>query len=188
MVSKNKRLLQRMRVPLGFLFAIIFMVFARPGWTSLAIGAVIALIGLAVRGWASGHIRKNRELAVSGPYSYTRNPLYLGSFILGLGFTVASGVWWLALLFCALFLGIYLPVMNVEKTDLKTLFAENYEEYAKNVPLLFPRLTAWKKSDEKFDFQLYLNYREYRAAIGLIVALAILAAKALYFIYYDRGF
>lgn len=171
-----------MRVPLGFLFAIIFLVFARPSLVSLAIGAAIALVGLAIRGWASGHIRKNRELAVSGPYAYTRNPLYLGSFLLGLGFTAASGVWWLALLFCALFLGIYIPVMNVEKIDLKTLFGDDYDEYAANVPLLFPRLTAWKKSDEKFDFQLYLNYREYRAAMGLIFALGILAAKALFFI------
>jgi protein-S-isoprenylcysteine O-methyltransferase Ste14 len=181
MVSKNKRLLQRMRVPLGFLFGILFLVFARPGWLSLGIGGGIAVIGILIRAWASGHIRKNRELAVSGPYAYTRNPLYLGSFLLGAGFTAASGFWWVPILFCILFLGIYLPVMNVEKVDLKGLFGEAYEEYAEHVPLFFPRLTAWKKSGEKFDFQLYVNYREYRAALGLIFALGILAAKVIFF-------
>lgn len=181
MVSKNKRLLQRLRVPLGFLSGILFLIFARPDWVSLAIGGAIALIGILIRAWASGHIRKNRELAVSGPYAYTRNPLYLGSFWLGAGFTAASGFWWIPPLFCVLFLGIYLPVMNVEKTDLKGLFGEDYEEYARNVPLFFPRITPWKKSNEKFDFQLYLNYREYRAALGLVFALAILAAKAFFF-------
>ena len=106
--------IQRFRVPLGFLFAAVFLFFARPEIWSLAIGGAIAVVGLLIRAWASGHIRKNQTLAVSGPYAYTRNPLYLGSFIMGLGFTIASGVWWLAILFALLFLGIYLPVMRAE--------------------------------------------------------------------------
>jgi protein-S-isoprenylcysteine O-methyltransferase Ste14 len=170
----------RLRVPLGFLFGILFLVFAWPGWTSLAIGGGVALIGIFIRAWASGHIRKNSKLAVSGPYAHTRNPLYLGSFLLGAGFTGASGYWWVPLIFCIIFLSIYLPVMNAEKEDLKSLFGEDYEEYARRVPLFFPRITPWKKSDEKFDFQLYLNYREYRAAMGLVFALGILAAKTFF--------
>ena len=181
MVSKNKRLLQRIRVPLGFLFAIIFLVFAKPAWTTLIVGAIISIIGILIRAWSSGHIRKNQNLAVSGPYSYTRNPLYLGSFLLGVGFTVASGVWWLALIFVALFLGIYLPVMRVEAEDLTAMFGADFEEYKENVPLFFPRFAAWKKSVEKFDFQLYLRYREYRAALGMVAALGVLAAKILFF-------
>jgi protein-S-isoprenylcysteine O-methyltransferase Ste14 len=181
MVSKNKRLLQRFRVPLGFLFAAIFLIFAAPRPVFLAIGGLVSVLGLLIRAWASGHIRKNQNLAVSGPYAYTRNPLYLGSFLLGVGFCIASGVWWLALLFIALFLGIYLPVMRVEAEDLKQIFGEDFTRYQTGVPLFFPRLTAWKKSPEKFDFQLYLKYREYRAALGLIFALAVLAAKAYFF-------
>ena len=181
MVSKNKRLLQRIRVPLGFLFAIIFLVFAKPAWITLLVGAIISVIGILIRAWSSGHIRKNQNLAVSGPYSYTRNPLYLGSFLLGVGFTIASGVWWLALIFVVLFLGIYLPVMRVEAEDLTAMFGADFEEYKENVPLFFPRLTAWKKSVEKFDFQLYLRYREYRAALGMVAALGVLAAKILFF-------
>jgi protein-S-isoprenylcysteine O-methyltransferase Ste14 len=181
MVSKNKRLLQRLRVPLGFLFAIIFLVFAKPEFVTLTIGAAVSIIGILIRAWASGHIRKNRELAVSGPYAFTRNPLYLGSFLLGVGFSIASGVWWLALIFIVLFLGIYLPVMRVEAEDLTQIFGADFEEYKKEVPLFFPRLTAWKKGVEKFDFQLYLRYREYRAAVGLVFAWSVLAAKAFFF-------
>ncbi len=180
MSLKNKRLLQRMRVPLGFLFGIIFLIFARPAPVTLGIGGIIAVVGILIRGWASGHIRKNQNLAVSGPYAYTRNPLYLGSFILGIGFTIASGVWWLGLIFVALFLGIYLPVMRVEAKDLTEIFGADYEEYARKVPLFFPRLSSYNASDAKFDMSLYLRYREYRAALGLVFAWSILLMKAIF--------
>ncbi|MGI8883042.1 MAG: methyltransferase family protein [Pyrinomonadaceae bacterium] len=180
MSKRGGTLLQRFRVPLGFLFAAVFLIFARPQFWTLVIGGIIAFTGILIRAWSAGHIRKNLELAVSGPYAYTRNPLYLGSFMLGVGFTVAAGVWWLALIFIALYLGIYLPVMRVESHELTTIFGEKFHEYARAVPLFFPRLTAGKKSDTKFDFQLYLRYREYRAALGWLFALAILAAKTFY--------
>ena len=177
----DKRLIQRIRVPLGFIFAIVFMVFARPSVVTLAVGTGLAVIGLLIRAWASGHIRKARELAISGPYAYTRNPLYVGSFLMGVGFTVASGVWWLALLFGALFIGIYLPVMNFEKKDIRAIFGADYDEYAENVPMLIPRFSVWKRTLTKFDFQLYLQYREYRAFVGVILAIGVLAAKAYFF-------
>ncbi len=177
-MSFDKRTLQRIRVPLGFLFAGVFLVFARPTMMTLAVGGAIALIGLLIRAWASGHIRKAKTLAVTGPYAHTRNPLYLGSFILGLGFTVAAGVWWLALIFIALFLGIYFPVMRVEERDMQQIFGSEFEEYSRRVPLFLPRVIAWKKSEADFDFRLYLQYREYQAAIGAVGAIAVLAAKA----------
>ena len=178
MFKFDKRLIQRIRVPLGFLFAIIFVIFARPTLTSLSIGGAIALAGLAIRAWASGHIRKAKVLAISGPYAFTRNPLYVGSLILGVGFTVAAGVWWLAVVFCLLFFGIYWPVMRVETDDMRRIFGSDFDEYERNVPLLIPRFTPWKNMGGKFDFQLYLQYREYRAAIGALVAVVVLAAKA----------
>lgn len=181
MVKFDKRFLQRLRVPLGFLFAIVFIIFSRPTPLLLVVGGAVAFLGVAIRGWASGHIRKARELAISGPYAYTRNPLYVGSFILGLGFTISSGVWWLALLFIALFLGIYLPVMRVEVDDIRRIFGEEFDEYERNVPMFIPHLTAWKKTEHKFDFQLYLQYREYRAALGAALAIVALAAKAYFF-------
>jgi protein-S-isoprenylcysteine O-methyltransferase Ste14 len=175
--------IQRWRVPLGFLCGIIFIFLAKPTLRVLLIGAAISLIGLAIRGWAAGHIRKNAELATSGPYAFTRNPLYFGSFLLGLGFTVASGRWVLALLFAALFLGIYLPVMRVEATTMAELFGKEFEEYKKVVPMFFPRpipFRSGRSSTNHFDASLYLRYREYRAAIGLVCAWGLLLAKSFY--------
>lgn len=180
MARFDKRFIQRIRIPLGFLFAVIFLVFAHPTLISLLIGGAVAVVGLLIRAWASGHIRKAQKLAVSGPYAYTRNPLYLGSFIMSVGFTIASGTWWLALVFAILFLGIYLPVMRIEADDIRSIFGEEFVEYERSVPLFFPRLTAWKKTGEKYDFELYLRYREYRAAIGVAAAIAVLALKGFF--------
>ena len=144
----------------------------------------MSLFGLAIRAWAAGHIRKNSRLAVSGPYAFTRNPLYLGSFILGLGFTIASGRWALALVFGALFLGIYFPVMRVEASTLTELFGDEYRAYKNAVPLFFPRITPYRPADSdslRFDGSLYLRYREYRAALGLMAAWGLLLAKS-YFV------
>jgi protein-S-isoprenylcysteine O-methyltransferase Ste14 len=175
---------QRWRVPLGFLCGAIFLIAAQPTAVMLAIGGVLAIFGLLIRAWASGHIRKNDTLAISGPYAFTRNPLYLGSFLLGIGFTVAANNWWLVGLFAALFLGVYLPVMRIEARTLLELFGEEYEKYAKAVPLLLPRLTAYKPENEsnaKFDLNLYLRYREYRAALGLVAAWCLLLLKSAFF-------
>jgi protein-S-isoprenylcysteine O-methyltransferase Ste14 len=175
--------MQRWRVPLGFLCGALFLWFARPSWQTLILGGVVALIGLALRAWSAGHIRKNAALATSGPYSYTRNPLYLGSFLLGVGFTIAAGRWFLAIPFAALFLGIYYPVMRVEASDLAKLFGEDYRRYADAVPLFLPRLSPYrdeKTKGLKFDASLYMRYREYQAALGLLVALGLLALKAVF--------
>lgn len=180
MALDKKRLLQRLRVPLGLASAILFLVFAKPDYLWLTMGAAIAFVGVSIRGWASGHIRKAVELATSGPYAYTRNPLYLGSFLIALGFAVASGVWWLAAGVTILFALVYFPVMRTEADDIRAIFGEQFDEYQQNVPLFFPRLTPWKKSGRKFDFQLYLKHREYQAALGLSLAIGLLFAK-LYF-------
>lgn len=174
--------IQRWRVPLGFVCAALFILFARPRPTTLAAGAAVSLFGVLLRAWASGHIRKNDALAISGPYAYTRNPLYLGSFILGLGFTIGSGRWWLGLVFAALFLGIYLPVMRVESATLSQLFGASFQEYAAAVPLFLPRLTPYRSGEARigFDSRLYMRYREYRAALGLLIAWVLLVFKAYY--------
>jgi protein-S-isoprenylcysteine O-methyltransferase Ste14 len=169
-------------VPLGFLCAALFILFARPRPMTLAVGAPISFLGLIIRAWGSGHLRKNDTLATSGPYAYTRNPLYLGSFIMGLGFTIASGRWWLGVLFVALFLGIYLPVMRVESGTLAQLFGEGFQEYAAAVPVFLPRATPYRNEQDRkvFDRSLYLRYREYRAALGLMIAWGFLVFKAYY--------
>lgn len=175
--------IQRWRVPLGFLSAGLFVLLARPRPITLALGAAISIVGLGLRGWAAGHIRKNDALAISGPYAYTRNPLYLGSFLLGLGFTVAAYRWELALVFALLFLGIYFPVMRVESATLESLFGDGFRQYAREVPLFVPRLTPFRGPNTgktAFDGSLYLRYREYRAGLGMLVGWGLLVLKTFY--------
>jgi protein-S-isoprenylcysteine O-methyltransferase Ste14 len=181
MSSKNKKLLQKLRVPLGFVFSAVFLIFARPTLLLMAVGITVALTGLLIRAWSSGHIVKNRDLAVSGPYKYTRNPLYLGSFLLGLGFMIASGVWWLILLFVVLYLGIYFPVMSVEAEELTAIFGDKYKEYAEKVSLFLPWFSDYQSDGKKFEKELYMRYREYQAGLGFLAVCAILAAKAYFF-------
>ncbi len=172
-------LIQRLRVPLSFIAGILFLWWARPTWTSLAMGSPLALLGAGFRGWASGHLRKDAELATSGPYAHTRNPLYLGSLTMAAGCAVCGGNLPLGLGLLALFLAIYLPVMRAEAAHMRLLFAADYERWAAQVPLLVPRATRFESGlTRRFDSRQYLRHREYRAAIGLALVLGLLALKA----------
>jgi protein-S-isoprenylcysteine O-methyltransferase Ste14 len=148
--------------------------FARPQMKWLFWGVAIAVCGLLLRGYAAGHLRKHKQLAISGPYAFTRNPLYLGSVILAAGFSVASHSWKSTLLLAA-YLAIFYPVViRKEQGELKALYGGAFEEYALKVPAFLPRLSPAVNSAEHFSWPLYKKNREYEAAIGLAVAMAIL--------------
>src|SRR5271165_7311542 len=122
------RIARRTRVPLGFLFAAFYLWRARPDWTSLAAGAIVAAAGVFLRAIASGHVKKNEQLATTGPYAYCRNPLYLGSIIIAIGFTIAARDLWVAIGIVTLFVVIYVPVIRSEEAFLRQQFPE-YESY-----------------------------------------------------------
>jgi protein-S-isoprenylcysteine O-methyltransferase Ste14 len=148
--------------------------FARPQMKWLLYGVGIAIFGLLLRGYAAGHLRKHQRLATSGPYAFTRNPLYLGSVLLAAGFSLASHSWTSTLLLAA-YLAIFYPVViRREQGELKTLYGSAFVEYASQVPAFWPRFSPAKASTEQFSWPLYRQNREYEAAIGLAVALAIL--------------
>jgi protein-S-isoprenylcysteine O-methyltransferase Ste14 len=148
--------------------------FARPQIKWLLCGVGIAFLGLLLRGYAAGHLRKHKKLAVSGPYAFTRNPLYLGSVFLAAGFSVASHSWVSTLLLGA-YLAIFYPVViRREQFELKALYGEAFMEYASLVPAFWPRFSPAMASTEQFSWPLYRKNREYEAAIGLVVAMAIL--------------
>lgn len=175
-----RQLAQRLRVPLGFALVPIFLLLARPTSASIAAGAAVALAGATVRAWASGHLRKMTELTTTGPYAHTRNPLYLGTFLMVAGAALAGGHWWLGLLFGGAYLLVYVPVMLAEIDTLRELFPGQYDRWAAAVPLFFPRLTPARlgaATAARFDTGLYLKYREYRAALGLVAVFGFLIAK-----------
>ncbi len=170
------RIARRIRVPLGFVFAVLFLWLAKPSWASIAEGAVVALAGVAVHAVASGHISKNAELTTSGPYAYTRNPLYLGSVVIAAGFAIAARSWWVVLALVIVFVTIYVPVVRSEEAYLRVLFPQ-FDEYARQVPRFFPRRRARTSATGAFSRQRYLQHREYNALIGTVAMLAALAAK-----------
>ena len=137
------RVATRSRVPLGFLFAAAYLWWARPTWLSLVVGIVFVVAGIIIRALASGHIRKNAELATTGPYAYTRNPLYLGSIVIALGFIVAARNVWIGLAALVMFAFVYLPVIKAEEAYLRSAFPD-YSQYASQVPRLLPRLTPYR--------------------------------------------
>lgn len=167
----------RLRVPSGFLLVLAFAWLSRPDWASLAAGLPLSVVGLWLRGWAAGHLAKNQTLARSGPYAHLRNPLYLGTLLVAAGFVVASRQWPLALLFAAVFLLVYLPVIELEEQHLRHLFPE-YEVYAGQVPALWPRLAA-PPAPGKFAWALYAKNQEYQALLGFLAGAAWLLWKAL---------
>ncbi|HET9741431.1 MAG TPA: isoprenylcysteine carboxylmethyltransferase family protein [Terriglobales bacterium] len=172
------RVARRIRVPLGFLFAAVYLWLAVPGLGTILVGAVLIAAGLAVRAIASGQLRKNEQLATAGPYSYTRNPLYLGSMLIAVGFAFASRSIWIWIVLAGLFVCIYVPVIRSEEAFLRETFPE-FAAYAQRVPRLWPRWSG-EALLANFSRELYWQHREYNAWIGAgLMLLAIILKMAL---------
>jgi protein-S-isoprenylcysteine O-methyltransferase Ste14 len=177
-VTKWAAIARRIRVPVGFAFAAVYLWLAKPSATSICAGSVLIIMGLAIRALASGHVQKNEQLTTSGPYAHTRHPLYLGSLIMGTGFSLAARSWWIALMTILIFLIIYVPVMLAEEIFLRQRFSQ-FEDYALSVPRLWPRLTSFTSGQGSFSWKLYCQHREYNALMGFVVMLVALAIKLL---------
>ena len=176
-----QKIARRVRVPLGFVVAAVFLVFARPSWHTLAWSLLLVVPGLWLRGYAAGYVKKNAELTHTGPYAYTRNPLYLGSMGIAAGFAVAAGRWWLVVLLVGMFLAIYVPTILSEEAFLRGAFP-SFEEYARKVPRLLPRLTAARFGDTegavgRFSAERYRHHREYNASMGAVAIYAALTLR-----------
>jgi protein-S-isoprenylcysteine O-methyltransferase Ste14 len=167
----------RLRVASGFVLVLAFAWFSEPDLGSLVLGFPASLLGLLLRAWATGHLNKNIRLAEGGPYAYVRNPLYLGTLLVAAGLVIASRRWLLAGLFGAVFVLIYLPVIELEEQHLRALFS-NYAVYAERVPPLWPAFRP-AKSDASFEWSQYVRNREYQALLGFLAGEAFLIAKVL---------
>ena len=166
----------RLRVPAGFVMVAAFAWFSHPDFASLALGLPFSAGGLALRAWAAGHLAKDQRLAVSGPYSFTRNPLYLGTLITALGLAGAARSAGLGLLVAALFALVYLPAIELEEQHLAAILP-GYGAFADRVPLLVPR---WPRQfgRDRFSAALYRKNREYEALLGWMAGVALLIVKA----------
>jgi protein-S-isoprenylcysteine O-methyltransferase Ste14 len=176
--------LRTLRLRGVWLLLVPFVLLARPTTTLLAVGALVAALGVALRGWAAGLIRKNRELSTSGPYAHTRNPLYLGSFLIGVGVALASGRWEVLLLFGVFYALLYGVVIRAEARSLEERFGDRYARWARAVPLFFPRAAAYREASAedrgaRFTFERWRRNREYEAVLGVLAGFAFLTAKLL---------
>jgi protein-S-isoprenylcysteine O-methyltransferase Ste14 len=170
---------QRLRVPTGLLLAAAFVWLAQPVLPTLLLGFPVALLGLAVRAWAAGHLRKNQQLTMSGPYAFVRNPLYIGTLLTAIGCTIAAAQPYLAAFIGVVFLFVYLPVMEQEEQHLANLFPE-FAGYAKRVPQLLPRVPESVPA-QSFAWAVYLQNKEQKAGYGFAAVYAFLIAKSIWF-------
>ncbi len=172
------RIAKRIRVPLGFAFAIFFLWMARPSLLFIALSLLLVVPGVCLRAYASGYVKKNAELTMTGPYAYTRNPLYLGSMLIAFGFALASRSPWIAIALAALFAVIYVPVISGEEQFLRAKFPE-FDAYASRVPRLLPRIgrPAPQDGGGGFSAALYQKHREYNALIGAVAIYAALVLR-----------
>ena len=176
MLSSWIRLARRIRVPMGFLFAAFYLWRARPSAASLAWSLLLVIPGLLLRAYSSGYVKKNAELTVTGPYAYTRNPLYLGSILTAFGFAAASRNLWITVLLALLFTVIYAPTIYGEEQFLRSTFP-TFDAYAKQVPRLLPRLTPAGTTDHgSFSAALYRQHHEYNSLLGACAVYAVLVA------------
>jgi hypothetical protein len=170
-ISRWQRVARRIRVPLGFAEAAlyVFELFRRqPDLRAIAWSLLLTIPGLWLRGYAAGYVKKNQELTTTGPYAFVRNPLYLGSILIAAGFAVALESWLVGAALAAMFIAIYVPVIASEERFLRTTFP-GFEAYCRRVPRLFPRLTPARDPGQesgRFVVALYLKHREYNALVG----------------------
>lgn len=181
------KLAQRTRVPVGTVLGVAFLIvllMRPPSLRSLWIGGVTAVAGALLRIWAAGHIEKGRVLTQGGPYAFTRNPLYLGSFIMALGIIIAGhGYWWLLAAFGVFFAAFYFPVMKAEEKELLQTHGDRFLEYVARVPLFFPGLRKRGQDDSAFLWSRVIKNREHHTTIGLIIALSLLVLLGLFKLY-----
>jgi protein-S-isoprenylcysteine O-methyltransferase Ste14 len=172
-----RRLAQRIRVPAGTILGVIFLLLMRPSIRSLFIGGAIAISGALLRLWAAGHIEKGRVLTMGGPYAFTRNPLYLGSFLMALGIIVAGQGYWLLLAFGVFFAAFYFPVMKAEEQDLFLGYGECFIVYSKQVPMFFPNFRKARFAPSKFMWSRVIRNREHHTLAGFLATEAILVVQ-----------
>ncbi len=158
---------------------LIVLFLSRPSPPSLLMGLPLGVAGEALRVWASGHIDKTLSLATGGPYAFTRNPLYVGSLLMALGVAVASASLWVALAAAVYFAAFYPAVMREEALFLREKFPLQFTEWAAEVPAFLPRLTPRGPRASRFEWERVARNREWRTALGLLVAASLLYLRHL---------
>jgi len=167
----------RWRVRLGYFLGVLVLLLALPTPLSILLGAAIGAIGLAIRAYAAGYLHKQEVLITTGPYAWTRNPLYLGSSILAIGAAVTMHSWIAAALILVYFVVVYTFVMRREEMELRAKHGAAFDAYAASVPLFFPRPAQSPSAGGAggvFSWERYKRNHEYEASLGFLLLLMLL--------------
>jgi protein-S-isoprenylcysteine O-methyltransferase Ste14 len=156
----------KIRVFAGYAFGIIFFIFSRPNFSILYLTLPFIFAGIFLRTWSAGCIVKKSKLTTLGPYSIVRHPLYLGSFLTGIGFTILGGIEWV-LVFVSGFFIFYIPKIIMEEEALKKIYGDEYERYRKDVPAFFPKTFRFRKGG--FRWEKFKRNKEYNLWLGVSV-------------------
>lgn len=177
------RIISKNRITLSFAGTIVLLYFATPTRLTITIGIPLIIIGEIIRTWSSGFIKKNEVLSQSGPYALTRNPLYLGNFLIGTGFSIMTNRITLIGAFLAVFFFIYTFTIQSEEKLLLTKFGDTYLKYKERVPVFLPlkpvnfKPQSWMESNGSFDWHLVIEHREHHAWFGIITGVIIFLGK-----------
>lgn len=180
------RIISKNRIILSFAGTVLFIYFATPTRATIIAGIPLILIGEIMRTWSSGYIKKNEVLSQSGPYALTRNPLYLGTFLIGAGFSIMTNRIILICIYLVIFFFIYKLTIQSEEKLLSAKFGDTYFKYKQRVPVFFPikpscfRSSSWKTSSGLFDWRLVIKHREYHTWIGIIAGIIIFVGKLVF--------
>ena len=167
-MSDGRPVLARWRVPLGFVTALVAIIYSAPTWRTVSIGFAVALIGEAIRVWAAGHLEKSREVTRSGPYRFTRHPLYLGSSLIAVGVMLAANSVVVAIIGSIYMVATIGAAIRTEERFLRQAFGDTYAKYERSEAEPMYR---------RFSVERAMRNREYRAAVGLLGGFALLALK-----------
>jgi len=175
-------LIYRWRVRVGSLGLLLALILAKPSWLSLGVGLSVCGLGLGLRTWACGHLEKDKALTISGPYRFTRNPLYLGNLIIGLSVVIGARSVIVLFYFLFYFLLFYPVIISVEKQKMQQIFPHEYPEFENQVPLFFPSLKpSLPRNNRRFQWSLYQKNKEIRALWAALIFWSLLTIKMFIF-------
>jgi protein-S-isoprenylcysteine O-methyltransferase Ste14 len=164
----------------GILFLVLLAAIGKPGGFGLVVfGTLLSVIGIVIRFWAGGYVKKDKALAVTGPYAYVRNPLYVGNVLIALGFCTLSGYAWSFAVFVFLYAWLYIPSIRKEERTLNKLFGEEFVRYKENVRTMWPRLRPYQTDSGVWSGSQWVKNGEHLVNAGLVTALFVLVFRFL---------
>ena len=176
---RQRGTLEAYRLPIMIALAAVAvaLIDTRPLWP----GMLAATVGEAIQVWAASQLRKDKELATSGPYAHVRNPMYFGRFFVGLGVIMMIHNVWITTVYAVCFVVYVTARVGREEARLRGIFGEAYDRYCSEVRRFLPRLIPYRDSaGVKAQWSGVVRNHEYRNVLALFALFALICARVEY--------